>query len=342
MKLEGLFALYPPLRFDSDFHKEEFARFESYLNTSRQVRVRSTVFQEGQVVSVRAEPCRAALKRIFFKDLAIFHTGNLLLRVEGSFDFPGPEKFPVTDPSGKIIPHSEDELRSIWISMAPDFLDLTIQTYLLSLMIAFSGAVQTIANVWLIDGKRHHFSSTYRSSVHESIEFLVENGVEPRVDIVPEKAVDWTFSKNGIFDGYSDTPAARSLNYFTRLFVREFRDDELSDLVWAVAGIEALLVEGGRSSIGQLKEKLRAVFEMNSKLAWILNMTEEMYNYRSKMIHGNRQIKSEFRSDEEPSKNRFAEEYNGSRFAVGILLMLLQDLIESEATKFDFRTVRMR
>ena len=33
-----------------------------------------------------------------------------------------------------------------------------------------------------------------------------------------------------MFDGYSNTPAARALNYFTRLFVALFRDDELGDL----------------------------------------------------------------------------------------------------------------
>jgi hypothetical protein len=151
--------------------------------------------------------------------------------------------------------------------------------------------------------------------------------------------VRWVFSQKGIFDGYSNTPAARSLNYFTRLFVREFRNDELSDLVWALAGIEALLVESGRSSLGQLKEKLCALFASEGTKSWLITMTEKMYGYRSKMVHGNRHIRSEFRGDDPQLGSRFDEEYDSVRFAVGILLLLLQHVIERNVASLRFRTV---
>src|ERR1700730_17757392 len=98
---------------------------------------------------------------------------------------------------------------------------------------------------------------------------------------------------------YSDTPGSRALNYFTRLFVSNFRNDELSDLVWALAGIEALLVEGGRSSVGQLREKLGALFSGKIDLPWLSTMIGDSYNFRSRMIQGDRQKRSFFRSNEE-------------------------------------------
>lgn len=57
------------------------------------------------------------------------------------------------------------------------------------------------------------------------------------------------------------------------------------------------------------------------------------------MIHGNRQIRSEFRSDESDTNARFEEEYHSVLFAIGILVLLLQYLIENKATKLKFKTV---
>jgi hypothetical protein len=126
-------------------------------------------------------------------------------------------------------------------------------------MIALPGTVRTTASVWVLNGKEHRFSSRYVSQINESVEYLIENGILPSSTIQPSDAIKWVFAQNGVLDGYSDTPASRSLNFFTRLFVRDYRSDESSDLIWALAGIEAILVEGGRSSVGQLREKLVAL-----------------------------------------------------------------------------------
>ena len=106
-----------------------------------------------------------------------------------------------------------------------------------------------------------------------------------------------------------------------------------------MAGIEALLVLGGRSSVGQLKEKLVAIFGSQCDEAWLREMIDKMYGYRSRMVHGDRQLNSAFRADEGPdSSNRFDEEYESARFAVGILLALLQEAIVRNVSKFHFKT----
>jgi hypothetical protein len=282
------------------------------------------------------------LKKGLFFDAPFFKPGDWLLRFDGSFVFPGEERFFLIDHTGKKMPHTEDDLRATWAECLPDDLDLTLQTYICSLMIAFPGAVRPTKNIWLLEGEQFEFSHTYVSTIHESVEYLVRNGMMPRADIDPERILRWIFSQNGVFDGYSDTPAARSLNYFTRLFVERFHDDELTDLVWALAGIEALLVEGGRSSVGQLKEKLAAIFGTDGNLEWLRKMTDKMYKYRSGMVHGNRQIRSAFRIfEEEKNKTGFDEEYDSARFAIGILLMLLQQIIDRNETSLRFKVVRL-
>jgi hypothetical protein len=206
-------------------------------------------------------------------------------------------------------------------------------------MIAFPGAARVVGSVWLLAGKTHHHSGYYVSTFHEAIEYLVENGFYPSTSLNPERVFRWACSQNGIFNGYSNTPASRAFNYFTRLFVSHFRNDELSDLVWALAGIEALLVVGGRSSVGQLREKVDGLFPGHQSSDWLKTMTAKMYGYRSRMIHGDRQIRSAFRSGEDYAENRFREEYDSERFAVGLLLVLLQEVISRNVISLKFRTV---
>jgi hypothetical protein len=314
MKVEALFSLYPPLRIDSDFHHQTYEKFIDYLRTVRQLQIHGSHTHSGETLSVRVERCSASQQKRFFVNAPFFKPGDWLLRFDGSFIFPGENRFFVTDHTGKRAPYTEDELRAMWAEWLPDELYLTLQTYVCSLMIAFPGTVRPTENVWLLEGKQFKFSHRYVSTIHESVEYLVENGMMPRTDNDPEKVRRWIFSQNGVFDGYSDTPAARSLNYFTRLFAERFHDDELTDLVWALAGIEALLVEGGRSSVGQLKEKLAAIFGTDSSLEWMRKMTDKMYNYRSRMVHGNRQIRSAFRIfEEEQSEARLDEQYDSAR-----------------------------
>jgi len=101
----------------------------------------------------------------------------------------------------------------------------------------------------------------------------------------------------------------------------------------------SFLVEGGRSSIGQLREKLGAIFAAKIDLLWLTKMIANSYNFRSRMIHGDRQIKSFFRRDEEESKKRLDEEDHSHLFAVGMLPLLLRFVISKDMTELRFKTV---
>jgi len=256
-----------------------------------------------------------------------------------TFEFPGQERFFITDHTGARIAQTSEQSIADWKSFLPHDLELTIQSFFCTLAIAYEGAVRPTQNIWIQDGSEYGADGTYFSVIHESLEFLRERNALPEIEIKLDTAIKWTFAQNGIFDGYSDTPGSRALNYFTRLFVSRFRNDELSDLIWALAGIEALLVEGGRSSVGQLREKLGALFAGKIDLPWLATMIGDLYKFRSRMIHGDRQIRSFFRSDEEESKKRFEEEYHSQLFAVGMLVLLLRFAISKDLTEFRFNTV---
>ncbi|RWD67255.1 HEPN domain-containing protein [Mesorhizobium sp.] len=311
----------------------------AYLSTPRTINILGYEECRGKSLRVRVEQSSESIKHRYFQDQFVFKAGDAILRFETNLEFPGRGEFDLKRSDESETPYDDDELKSIWISIIPSLLDLDIQTFLLSLSLAFPGGINTIKNVWLVDGRRHHHSSSYVSVINESVDYMVENGFPPEHRIEPDIAVNWVRSQNGIFFGRSDTPASRALNYFTRLFVRTFRNDEISDLVWSVAALEALLVDAGRSSIGQIKSKLEALFKAHERRDWLLQSIEQMYSFRSKMIHGNRQIRSAFRDDEEDDTNRHSEEYDSLRFATGMLIILLQRLVRERTAKYEFELI---
>jgi hypothetical protein len=338
VKLKALYALYPPLKMDSEASTKLYYKLLEDFSAEKPVPLRGT-FHDGERPSVAARPCPAGQRRRYFKKAPFLAAGDAILEFSATLKFPGQEKFFFTDHTGARIQQTREEAVAAWKSHLPLDLELPIQTYLCALMITYPGAARPIGNVWIVDDSTCLTDQYYVSQIHESIEYFREKATFPQIDIQIDQAVQWIFSQNGIFDGYSDTPASRSLNYFTRLFVSSFRSDELSDFVWALAGIEAILVEGGRSSGGQLREKLCSIFGHSVDISWLKKQIADAYNYRSRMIHGDRQIRSSFRDNEDTSDKRFDEEYDSLLFAIGIFVLLLRYLISRNANILRFKTV---
>jgi hypothetical protein len=326
VKLRALFSLFPPIRPDSRAATRLHDRFINDFHEAKDVAIRGSFTHDGELLAVAARPCSTSEYNRYFKTSAFFESGHPILEFSATLDFPGRDQFFMTDAAGARIVQTEEEAIALWRSTLPHDLNLTIQSYFCALAIAYEGVIRPTANIWIVNGSRDRTDRCHLTSIHDSVEFLRENRAMPEVDLQVDQVIKWVFAQNGIFQGYSDTPASRALNYLTRLFVSEFRDDELSDLVWALAGIEALLVEGGRSSTGQLREKLTALFGNSINDQWLSKMITSSYDFRSRMIHGNRQIRSFFRRNEEESEKRFDEEYESERFAIATLVLLLSDL----------------
>jgi hypothetical protein len=338
-KLKALYALYPPIGSDSETASNLYHKFFKDFGTSRTIPVRGSFTHDGELFAVTARPCTISQKKRHFSKSPFLKAGDAILEFSATFKFPGQDRYFWTDKTGSRVVRTREQSILDWKSSLSHQLELTIQSFFCALTIAYEGAVRPTRNVWIQDGSEFGTDRCYLSEIHESIEFLREENAFPETDVDVNAVINWVFSQNGIFDGYSDTPASRALNYFTRLFVREFRNDELSDFVWALAGIEALLVESGRSSVGQLREKLGALFVGKIDLPWLSKMIADSYNFRSRMIHGDRQIRSFFRNDEEDSKKRFDEEYNSQLFAIGMLVLLLRFVVSKDLPDLRFNTV---
>lgn len=338
-ELKVLYPLYPPLGIDSEAATNLYHQFFNDYGSTRATAIRGSFVHNGEGLAVTVRSCTAEEKNCLFKNARLLPVGGAVLEFSGNLKFPGQDKFFWTDQAGAKISRTMEQSISDWKSFLPGDLELTIQTYFCALAIAYQGAVRPTASVWIVDGSEIENGSVYLSEVHEAIEFFREHNALPEIEVDVQQVIKWTFAQNGMFDGYSDTPASRALNYFTRLFVCQFRNDELSDLVWALAGIEALLVEGGRSSMGQLREKLSALFSETVDLPWLSKMISDSYNFRSRMIHGDRQIWSSCRDGEEESAKRFDEAYNSRLFVIGTLICLLRFVISKNLKQVSFETV---
>lgn len=338
MKVRAIYPIFPLISVKSNAIRQNYRQLVEYGSTPREIVIKGNSLVTGNKLLFAVKTFNESHEKHITRRGA--WKNCWVLEFWGSFSFPGVKKFNFKDQTGKIIPTPASELRSTWADFLPDELDVTIQTYLLALTVAFPGALRISDNIWWVGGKKQTRSKFYTSAVQESLDFLYEEGFRPRDNIEPKEVIEWIFKSNGIFNGYSDTSASRSLNYFTRLFTEQYSADELSELVWAVAGIEAVLVEGGRSSMGQLREKLLAVFQGRVEEEWLNKRISEVYNYRSRMIHGDRQIKSAFRVHEDAEvDSRFYEEYHSVLFAVGILAELIREMTFRRLPKFQFATI---
>jgi hypothetical protein len=282
--VKAFFPLYPPIRFHSDAHNDLYYKFVDEFKKPKSVIIRGTSFHDGEKMSVRASPCTPTLQKRFFAQSQFGLKTKDVLQFSGSFRFPGSNKFFFEDQKGERVQNTEASLRSSWRGLLPTFLDVTIQTYLCGLIIAFAGVVTTTGNLWYVGNRVHRFSKHYVTAISHGIDYVRQNDPNLIKELDHNAVIKWIFSQSGMFDGYSNNAASKALNYFTRLFVSEFRNDELSDTVWALAGIEALLVEGGRSSAGQLREKLTALFGSVESTQWLLSNTDTLYDFRSKMV----------------------------------------------------------
>jgi hypothetical protein len=333
MNFSSIFAIYPPIPpLISDSHLGNLSQLIEYLRQRRAISVSSSDFADGKTLICQIRPMSVEEHRRFFKCKPYLSPGGPLLCFDG--DFPRPGNFGPVEGAR----YTEADYIEFWKDGLPGYLDTTIQTYICALNLTFSGAAKTVENVCFVDNRLNGHKSCYLSTIDAANDFLGGLGW-PEITLFPEETLSWVSRQNGIFDGYSDTAGSRALNYFTRLFVQDYRNDEMSDLIWAMAGIEALLVKGGSSSTFQLKEKLSAIMKALGIAANLENQIDRTYQFRSKMVHGNRNLMSAFRGSDGESESRQNEVYHSELFAVGVLLRLLQVLIKYDLHEFSFETL---
>ncbi len=127
----------------------------------------------------------------------------------------------------------------------------------------------------------------------------------------------------------SENNLHRAINALSYLF-GDFKREYSADLFWVMLGIESLLVKGNQNITSQFKEKSILILgkpkEYSKKLA-------KLYDYRSRLIHGNFDIFPKYYSDYESFRSEYSDYLD---FAISILLALIRELIEKQECGFEF------
>jgi hypothetical protein len=121
----------------------------------------------------------------------------------------------------------------------------------------------------------------------------------------------------------------RAINAFSQLF-GNLKSKNSADLFWIMLGIESLLAEGSQSISYQIKEKSIIILGKPTEYTKKLG---KLYDYRSRLIHGDIDIFPKFYTDYESFDIEYGDYLD---FAVSILIALIRELIEKQKSEFEF------
>lgn len=136
----------------------------------------------------------------------------------------------------------------------------------------------------------------------------------------------WSNKQEGFLEGFGGGTTGRALNAFANLFQSNVYD-EVSNLVWALLGIEALYTEGQIALQKQVKEKSQSFL---GKQTVHKRTIGQMYNFRSRFLHGDLDFPGKYPlHDASYELARYDRElFESIQLAEAILLATLQKLIE--------------
>ena len=148
-KLKALYALHPPFRMDSRSASNFYYKFLQEFGPKRTVPIRGSFTHNGELLAVTIRPCTASQKSRHFRQTLLLEVGDPILEFSATLEFPGEDKFFLTDQTGERIARGRERSVLDWKSTVSLQLELTIQSYFCALAIAYEGVVRPIQNIWI-------------------------------------------------------------------------------------------------------------------------------------------------------------------------------------------------
>ena len=130
-------------------------------------------------------------------------------------------------------------------------------------------------------------------------------------------------------DHKSTNDAHRAINAFSHLF-SDFNIEKSDHLFWVMLGIEAILAKGINAISTQIREKSEIILGKPTEYTKKLN---KLYDYRSRLVHGDTNIYPIFYDDYYSFKNEY-DDYLA--FGTSILIALIRELVYKQKTEFEF------
>jgi hypothetical protein len=177
-------------------------------------------------------------------------------------------------------------------------------------------------------------------SLQRAYELILKLNWPEKMDLNFLDGWNWHEKHLLYFDGFSFNKTSRALNSLSRIFKFDQNEQDYSnELLWAMIGIESLLVNGNGGIIEQIKEKLTILF--NDSTQHIKKIINRMYNYRSRFIHGDLDFQSfgYFFDAAECFKKYTDEQMEVVDTAIAILVSTLQYIIRNNWSGIKFEKI---
>jgi hypothetical protein len=146
----------------------------------------------------------------------------------------------------------------------------------------------------------------------------------------------WVSRQKGFFHGLSENKIGRSLNAFTYLFSNGRSFGLADEFFWCMAGLEAIYTDGHENVMNQFIEKSSLLLGESVNFQ---KKVKTMYGYRSRLLHGQKNIPTKFRKDPELGEeiSKYEQEFwDVCVLARKMLLATLQQLIKNDSDDIQF------
>ena len=150
--------------------------------------------------------------------------------------------------------------------------------------------------------------------------------------------LDWLDYHWSAFETISKNKIQRALNSFSYLFHNNYGDYSPSDLFHAMIGLEAIFVIGNKNIQDQVNQKTQLLLGKRKEFKKVFS---ELYDYRSRYIHGQLDFINKFYVDDTndiPIDNQI-KTHQKSLYASAILISAIQKHIELNKSEFEFEMI---
>ena len=252
------------------------------------------------------------------------HQVVIIFRSEAKF--PGSKKYYYTDPKGNKRKASREELEQGWRFETLGIAHKTVQNFIIAANIARPASLMPLDCVGFGGRRPYQLFPRMMHILPEALQRSLELGWPTPLEADISRTWDWYRSQPGPFYGISSTPVSRAVTAFTHTFDDKFSDKKIDNLIWNLAGLEALYTDGTPGVMHQLLEKSFVFLGKPENARFIRKKIKQMYNFRSRSVHGQSNTSGKYNADEdaEYEEKGFEERVLADELASMMLVCSLQ------------------
>lgn len=244
-----------------------------------------------------------------------------------------------TDSEGKLVEISKTELNRIFTEDVHAELKYQIELLFFACNIALPGSLSPIEGVCMVNKGEYKFS----------LEDFINPTRETLEDIKGADTLGWPiFNQVDIWDVWNWLSRQNNFQIFstavtdieraTCFLSNHFRKEKAADdlgILWSVAGLEAIYCKSAEGLSTQLREKSIIFLGRSDNLELITKRIKEMYEQRSKLVHGRSKLPISFGGHSDQDFD--LKPYYSANLAFNMLLATIQKCALNNLSQLSFR-----